>query len=378
MKQLLAVIKKEFARFFKDKRMLATVLLPGVLIYFVYSFMGSGIGSQMQGSGEPPVVYAENLPEPLAPVFESFGWEIQTANRETAFEEIKQGKADLYMAFPKDFIKDLATVKTQNVSLYYNSAEVDSSTAYTVALAAITAFEDSIINLVTVNGEEEIYDLATEKDVTGMIMSTVIPMVLMALLFSGCMAVAPESISGEKERGTIATLLVTPIKRGTLALGKVLSLSAIACLSALSSFLGLILSFPKLMGESGIDMNVYGPTDYLLILAVLLSTVLVITGIIAAISTFAKSVKEATSYSVPLMMLVLVISMLPMFITLPQTLALALIPLYNSVQCFGSIFAFTPNPVYIVITICANFVYAALFVILVAKMFASEKIMFSK
>ena len=378
MKQLLAVIKKEFARFFKDKRMLATVLLPGVLIYFVYSFMGSGIGSQMQGSGEPPVVYAENLPEPLAPVFESFGWEIQTANRETAFEEIKQGKADLYMAFPKDFIKDLATVKTQNVSLYYNSAEVDSSTAYTVALAAITAFEDSIINLVTVNGGEEIYDLATEKDVTGMIMSTVIPMVLMALLFSGCMAVAPESISGEKERGTIATLLVTPIKRGTLALGKVLSLSAIACLSALSSFLGLILSFPKLMGESGIDMNVYGPTDYLLILAVLLSTVLVITGIIAAISTFAKSVKEATSYSVPLMMLVLVISMLPMFITLPQTLALALIPLYNSVQCFGSIFAFTPNPVYIVITICANFVYAALFVILVAKMFASEKIMFSK
>ena len=378
MKQLLAVIKKEFARFFKDKRMLATVLLPGVLIYFVYSFMGSGIGSQMQGSGEPPVVYAENLPEPLAPVFESFGWEIQTANRETAFEEIKQGKADLYMAFPKDFIKDLATVKTQNVSLYYNSAEVDSSTAYTVALAAITAFEDSIINLVTVNGGEEIYDLATEKDVTGMIMSTVIPMVLMALLFSGCMAVAPESISGEKERGTIATLLVTPIKRGTLALGKVLSLSAIACLSALSSFLGLILSFPKLMGESGIDMNVYGPTDYLLIFAVLLSTVLVITGIIAAISTFAKSVKEATSYSAPLMILVLVISMLPMFVTLPQTLALALIPLYNSVQCFGAIFAFTPNPVYIVITICSNFVYAALLVILVAKMFASEKIMFSK
>lgn len=378
MKQLLAVIKKEFTRFFKDKRMLATVLLPGVLIYFVYSFMGSGIGSQMQGSGEPPVVYAENLPEPLAPVFESFGWEIQTANRETAFEEIKQGKAELYMAFPKDFIKDLATVKTQNVSLYYNSAEVDSSTAYTVALAAITAFEDSIINLVTVNGGEEIYDLATEKDVTGMIMSTVIPMVLMALLFSGCMAVAPESISGEKERGTIATLLVTPIKRGTLALGKVLSLSAIACLSALSSFLGLILSFPKLMGESGIDMNVYGPTDYLLIFAVLLSTVLVITGIIAAISTFAKSVKEATSYSAPLMILVLVISMLPMFVTLPQTLALALIPLYNSVQCFGSIFAFTPNPVYIVITICSNFVYAALLVILVAKMFASEKIMFSK
>ena len=211
-----------------------------------------------------------------------------------------------------------------------------------------------------------------------MILSTIIPMLLMVLLFSGSMAVAPESISGEKERGTIATLLVTPIKRGTLALGKVLSLSVIACLSALSSFLGVILSFPKLMGEGGIDMNVYGATDYLLIFAVLLSTLLVITGIISVISTFAKSVKEATSYSAPLMILVVVVSMLPMFIDLPQTLALALIPLYNSVQCFGEIFAFTPNPVYIAVTVCANFVYAAVLVFAVAKMFASEKIMFSK
>ena len=63
---------------------------------------------------------------------------------------------------------------------------------------------------------------------------------------------------------------------------------------------------------------------------------------------------------------------------LPQTLALALIPLYNSVQCFGEIFAFTPNPVYIAVTVCANFVYAAVLVFAVAKMFASEKIMFSK
>ncbi|MFQ7035420.1 MAG: ABC transporter permease subunit [Candidatus Borkfalkia sp.] len=52
------------------------------------------------------------------------------------------------------------------------------------------------------------------------------------------MGIAPESIAGEKERGTIATLLVTPIKRSELVVGKVLSLSALSSLSAISSFIG--------------------------------------------------------------------------------------------------------------------------------------------
>jgi ABC-type Na+ efflux pump permease subunit len=60
----------------------------------------------------------------------------------------------------------------------------------------------------------------------------ILPFLILSFLFSGCLAVTPESIAGEKERGTIATLLVTPIKRRELAIGKIISLSILATLAA--------------------------------------------------------------------------------------------------------------------------------------------------
>ena len=111
---------------------------------------------------------------------------------------------------------------------------------------------------------------------------------MMIFLFSGCMGVAPESIAGEKERGTIATLLVTPMNRGQLAIGKVISLGVIALLSGLSSFIGTFASLPSLMGgaDTGMDASIYGVTDFVMLFGVILSTVLLIVGLICVISTF--------------------------------------------------------------------------------------------
>jgi sodium transport system permease protein len=78
-------------------------------------------------------------------------------------------------------------------------------------------------------------------------------MLIIMFLFSGAMSIGPDSIAGEKERGTIATLLVTPVKRSEIAIGKVMSLSIISLFSATSSFIGIMLSLPKLlqMEETG-------------------------------------------------------------------------------------------------------------------------------
>lgn len=85
-------------------------------------------------------------------------------------------------------------------------------------------------------------------------------MLMLIFLYSGCMSIAPDSIAGEKERGTLATMLVTPMKRGNLAVGKILSLGTLALLSGLSSFIGTITSLPKMMGGAmdGMNTAVYG------------------------------------------------------------------------------------------------------------------------
>ena len=113
------------------------------------------------------------------------------------------------------------------------------------------------------------YDLASDKDITGKIFSMLFPMLLMTFIFSACTSLAPESISGEKERGTLTTLLVTPVRRSEIAIGKILALSILALLSGLSSFTGTALSLPKLMAMSGddvgVNVNVYHVQDYALL-----------------------------------------------------------------------------------------------------------------
>ena len=244
----------------------------------------------------------------------------------------------------------------------------------------LNRYEASMTNKFDVNSQDKKYDLASEKDTTGMMFSMLVPMLMMVFLFSGCMAVAPESIAGEKERGTIATLLVTPMKRSHLALGKIVSLSVIAILSGLSSFLGTMLSLPKMMGGvEQMNASVYEMRDYLMLLAVILSTVLVIISLISIISAFAKNVKEATTWVTPVMILVIVIAITSMVDSLkPSSIYMYLIPLYNSVHCMSNIFSFHIQMTAIVMTVAANVVYTFICVNVLTRMFNNERVIFSR
>ena len=200
------------------------------------------------------------------------------------------------------------------------------------------------------------------------------------LLFSGCMAVAPESIAGEKERGTIATLLVTPVKRSVIAVGKIAALSVIALLSGLSSALGMLLSLPKLAGTAGagISFSMYGFGDYAAVLGVILSTVLVLVAVISIVSAYAKSVKEASGLVVPIMILVMLCGVFSMFAASVASIGLYFIPVFNSALVISTVLSGAVSGAGIAITVCTNVAFAALLVFVLTKMFNSEKIMFNK
>lgn len=391
---ILTVMKKEFTRFFTDRRMVFnTILLPGVMIYFLYSFMGSGITSQFETSEDfKPGVYVENLPESIKMITEQEDimelTEISDKEKSDILKKIEDGAEgyDLLAVFPEEFDEKIVSYDAQSgekapdVELYYNSTETDSSSAYNMMGEILDAIEASMANKFDVNAGDGTYDLASDEDMTAMMFAMMVPMLLIIFLFSGCMAVAPESIAGEKERGTIATLLVTPMKRSHLALGKIISLSVIAILSGCSSFLGTMLSLPKLMGGTeGMNASVYGISDYVLLFFIIISTVLVIISIISIVSAFAKSVKEATGWVTPIMLVSMLVGITSMIESLCKTEPVFyLIPIYNSVQCMNGIFSLNVNTTNIIVTVIANFCYAGLGVFALTKMFNSEKVMFSK
>lgn len=387
---IITIIRKEFQRFFGDRRMLlTTVLLPGLMIYVIYSLMGSFMADRFTvGEEERPLVYVQSLPESMEPLFAQLPLTMETADDAAqAMNAVSSDAAAAYVEFPEAFDGSVAAYDVQsgepapNIKLYYNSASVASDSARAVLVNAFDAYESSLANRFDINAGDDNYDLASERDLTAMIFSMLVPMLMLMFVFSGCMAVAPESIAGEKERGTIATLLVTPMKRSELAIGKIISLSVIALLSGFSSFLGTILSLPKLMGMSGAEMSVraYGVAVYGQLLLVVLSTVLVIIALISIISAFTKSVKEASTTISPLMVLVMLIGITSMLGNgAPQQPLLYLIPLYNSVQAMNGILAFSSNGLHIALTVISNVVYACVGAFVLTRMFNSEKIMFTR
>lgn len=386
MKNAFIIMRKEFARFFKDPRLvLGTLILPGLLIFFVYTLLGS-VFYEKEPSYTLKIV---NPSASFAALFEeqdAYTLEEAEASQVEAIKgEIKEGKTDLLIVFPENFDAILVggayappgEESSPNVEVWYDSAQMRSATAYNTVAGLLDTLEDMVSSRFDVNLSGG-GDLSTKAEAEASYYAMLLPFLVLTFLFSGCLGIAPESIAGEKERGTIATLLVTPIRRSELVIGKICSLSVLSALSAISSFIGTFLAMPKLMGGNIGDMfAAYTAGDYLALFAVMLSAVLLIVCIISILSAYAKSVKEATAFAMPVMIIVMLLGLSSMIFGTVKNPAAFLIPAYNCVQMMSQIFSRALSPVCLVITLASNAVYIGLLVFALTKMFKSEKCMFN-
>ena len=388
MSKIFVVLKKELRRFFTDRRMLTSIFLPGILIFIIYSLLGGVVTDMMSQQITDYSVHIENEPTEFSMIFNVSDWNVEknkeVLTKEEAINKISEGSLDLYIIYEEDFYNkilayDTTLGKAPDVEIYYNST-IDSSYAlYNYVTTYLSQIEAQLANKFDVNNDLNInYDMATEEDISTKIIGMILPFILMTFLISGAMGICSESIAGEKERGTIATLLVTPVRRSDLVIGKIAALGITTMASAFVSFLGLILSLPKLAGaDFSIDYYGFGPLAILLLVVVV--TALFFTTILTIVSTYAKSVKEATSLSGPLTIIVMVVGMSGMMATSANTnLWMYLIPIYNSIQSFTGILNDSINIFAIIITVISNLAYIGLGVFLLTKMFNSEKIMFNK
>ncbi len=391
------IIRKEFARFFGDRQLFfTTVIMPGLLIYIVYSLMGTSIGNMVnEGKDEVVTLTVENMPQCLAPAIfqmDSAVAVVQQSIFPADIETLSDKEINAVLVrFPEGFDEFISTYSpadaavVPNVEIYYNSTNNAANRVYTELQGLLTAFEDSKANIFDVNyadSPEARYDQASIDDVMGDIWSKILPMIIIMMLFSGTMAIAPSAIAGEKERGTIATLLVTPMHRNELALGKIISLSGIALLSGISSFVGIALSLPKMIhadaGSLDLAFN-YTTSDYVALLLVILGSVLIMAASISLISALAKDVKNAGTMVVPFMLVVMLAGMLPMLQNgASDNLVVYLIPFYNAIEVMTAVFAHALNWTAVIVTLGANIAYTGIAVWGLTRMFNSEKIMFSR
>ena len=390
MREIFVIVKKELKRFFTDKRMIMSLILPGVLIFVLYSLMGNFIGKAIPPADDYEyVICVENESVTLDGYLSTLGFKYKKVNapREEAEKKLVDKEIDLYVSFSEDFDDAGADKAGKNVVIEYNSAKRESAKIYS-ALQTVY-MQNSVASVdynYAINAGVENPDMATEEDVVKMILTMFMPFILMVFLVTGSVSVASESIAGEKERGTIATLLVTPVKREYIALGKIIALTVTSLFSSLVSFVGIMASLPNLLqleriGDvTSIDLSVYGASTFVGILGIILITVMMFTMIMSVLSTFAKSVKEATQFVTPAMIVVMLASVTSMIgggkaVTNP---ALYLIPIYNCAQCLTMLFSGEFYGLCYLFTILSDALFVVLGVVLLAKMFNNEKIMLNK
>ena len=133
MKEIFTIVKKEFVRFFTDKRLwINALILPGLMIYVLYSLMGSAFGD-LFGQDKDYVyrVYAYHLPVPdFFGALENFEWK-DDLSVEEAKAAVQNKEADAVIIFPEHFLEDIASYDpaggspAPNVEIYYNSARTE-------------------------------------------------------------------------------------------------------------------------------------------------------------------------------------------------------------------------------------------------------------
>jgi len=387
------VFKKEVYRVLSDRRLIITVfLVPGLTIYLMYSLIGDVVSDQAEEIEQhKTILYQENMPSDLRGLLNAqLNIDIlNLADLEEEYDELLlEGEIDVVLVFDDEFyqiITDQSGVPM--LEAYYNDAKQNSAISYARITNVINQYrEEIIVNRLSDPSDYMVFDfdsqiVTDEQSAAGQGVASILPMLIVIFLFAGAMSIGPDAIAGEKERGTIATLLVTPIKRRDIALGKVFSLAILSLASALSSFVGVLLSLPKLLQLEGSNatMDIYGITDYAAILLVLMSTVLFITGLIAIISAYAKTIKEASMLIMPFYFIAIIVGILNSFNAgVSQETIVHLIPIYGPINLLAGIFTFDYLTVNLIIVIVSSILYTALFIYILNMMFKSEKIMFQK
>ncbi len=376
--KLLAIAKKEFARFFRDRRMVISMLIPGLLIFILYSVMGSALWDEEEHYQFRVYLSGESLAtEQITSLAAASDWSVEYLPAEdiaAAEAAVEEGEATALVVFSPGFDEAVLAydggTAGATVEIVYNSSAEDSFAFYTLASNVLSNYRQAFYVLPS--------DRADETSLFSSLLGDVLPFLIVTLLFSSAMSITLESIAGEKERGTLATILVTPIKRSHLAFGKVLPLAGISLIGAISSFLGVMFSMPKLVGMSLSGLvGGYGFVSYLLLFLLILSIVPVIVSAIAAVSTAARSVKEASGYTSVLMIVVMLLSIVTGFVG-EMGPWVFFVPILNAVAGMQAVLYMSISLWQALAAVAVNLVFSVLLVFLIARMLSSERIMFGK
>lgn len=396
------IFSKELKRVFGDKKMVFSLfILPIILIAGIYGMMFFLVDKQKSSINEHvSEVFVQNMPDNFSELMSKHtecNINVIPAGEsaDTYKDKLLDGTYDLVVVFPENFYENFknadATSTLPDIKTFYNPSEDNSGEARTrFTETYLEEYKQLLLNerfgslnyamVFSVDADNPDMIVQDDGKATGKILGTIIPYLITILIFGGAMGLGVDTIAGEKERGTIANLLISPIKRVDIIMGKIAALAIVSVLSAgvyVISFIGsaVVLSKKSGMGEmfSRLSLN-FTSVQIVQFVVLLLGLVLLYVGIIGFVSLMAKNIKEAQSFIMPVYILVMFAGMITMY-SGDVTSGSYMIPVYNTSAAFKGIFERTITMNQYLTSTIITYAFAGVMVCLMAKAMNSEKIM---
>jgi sodium transport system permease protein len=392
------VYRKEFTEWVRDRRtLISTVLVP--LFFFPIIMVGFTalavvmVGKAKEETPKIMILGGEDSPEVLSGLRNVKSLEI-APYRENWKEQISDKEIRAAVEIPPGFQVALEKGEAKTVKIYYYEGEMKSSFGVNRIEKFLNDYRDQVVKerLAAKNLPPSVLtpfdihqeNVAPPEKVSGATVGGFIGYMVVLLCMTGAMYPAIELTAGEKERGTMETILSSPISRVNLVLGKFLLVLSAALATAALSVMSMGISFSALRhfnvssgrGEAAGLLLQLGPKAVAAIFLMALPMAVLFSAVLMTIALFAKSHKEAQSYLTPMTFLVVIPAVASLLPGVELTPKLAFIPILNTSLVCKEIMTGTYHWNAIALIFVSTCAYAGIALFLAFKTFQRESVLF--
>ncbi len=396
-----AIYKKEILDLLRDKKTLIMMVLVPLLLYpliFMAAILVSSAVMDSIQSSEYTIAVVDDggvsydrdeLTALLSDTQDEFEYHlkvVENAEPQTALlaEDIdayvEVGQRDGKITFDVYYLSSVTNSSTA-AGMLEDKLELYKSNTQERILNELGLDAEYIMNPVQVT----LSDRSNKEEKLGSIMGSILPFLLITSILMGAVYPSIDTTAGEKERGTLETLLTLPVRNDELIMGKFLAVATVSVISAILNLLsmGIMAGFLfNIMSTTDADtaqINLTGfiPAALIVILCVL-AFALFISALTMCVTTFAKSFKEANNYVTPLLLVVMFAGYVGFIPNIEFTPLMASIPVVNICLLISNLLSFKYDFYLILIVLVTNVAYAVLLIWLLSRIYNSEEVLFSE
>ena len=388
------IFKKELKETLRDKRTMIMMVVIPMLVFPLLINVVTSISGSFEDSAEEKKIKigiigdtSDYLAQKLYDIPSSFGPKELVAyagDSSQMLNDYRNEKLDILLFYEPNIQKKLdanekAIVKwTLDKTKIGNQGRAKSYMQIIEAEARFLRYDALGIDEEALKPFEVIYEnSASEQQMIGELAGGFLPYIFIAFGFMGCMYPAIDLFTGEKERGTIETLLSTPVHRWKILVGKMLVIILSGLMAAFSALLGLFLSIQYLDMVPDVKLlevisTILTPTFIIKLFFLLLPLTIFFAGVMVPVSVYTKTFKEAQSIIAPMNIVVILPAMVGLFPGIELNIATACVPILNIVLTTKSLIAGNVDYLLFALSFAVMLILAGVAVLFSFRQFGKE------